>query len=118
VEYDEDHELTRYVWNHYQRLMMDFERRIGRAIIARAKAATSRSSQLQATVNRVWGAVDDPEVSTALAHGPEAFRRRVRERLLSERGAEVFINRCPSCERVARTPRAHQCSWCGLDWHG
>jgi hypothetical protein len=54
----------------------------------------------------------------ALADGVEVFRRRVCRRVLAERGAEVFVNRCPTCRRVVRTPQARQCLWCGFDWHG
>jgi hypothetical protein len=117
VDYDEDRELTRYVWDHYQQLMTKFERRVGRAITGRAKAAAAQSTQMRAALDRNLGAVDDPEVSAALADGPEAARRRVRERLLAERAEEVFVNRCPSCARVVRTPQAQQCFWCGYDWH-
>lgn len=116
-EYDEDRELTRYVWDHYQRLMTEFECCVGRAIIGRAKAAASESEQMAEALNRVWGAVNDSEVEAALAEGPEEFRRRVRDRLLSECAADVFVNRCPNCGRVVRTPQARQCFWCGFDWH-
>ena len=43
---------------------------------------------------------------------------RVCRRVLAERGAEVFVNRCPRCRWVVRTPQARQCLWCGFDWHG
>ena len=118
VEYDEDRELTRYVWDHYHRFLTKFEWRVGRLIIGRAKAAGSLSHQMAEAMNRLWGSVDEPDVAAALADGPEAFRRRVRDRLLSEHPAEVFINRCPRCGCVVRTPGARQCFWCGFDWHG
>jgi hypothetical protein len=117
VDYDEDRELTRYVWDHYQRLFTEFEWRVGRAIHGRTKAAMSTSPEMAGALNRLWGAVGDAEVETALADGFEAFRRRVRDRLLAEHGAAVFVNRCPSCGRVVRTPQARQCFWCGFDWH-
>jgi hypothetical protein len=117
VEYDEDRELTRYVWDYYQRLMTEFERRVGRAIIGRAKAAAVGISEMAGLLHRRWGEVGVPEVEAALADGPEVFRRRVRDRLLAERGSEVFVNRCPRCARVVRTPQARQCFWCGFDWH-
>jgi hypothetical protein len=25
--------------------------------------------------------------------------------------------RCPKCDRIARTPEAKQCLWCGHNWH-
>ncbi len=117
MEYDEGRELTRYVWDNYQHLFTEFEFRVGRAILGRAKAATSNSPQMAALLNLRMGAVGDTVVETALAGGPEAFRRRVRDRLLSEHGTEAFINRCPRCERVVGTPLARQCFWCSFDWH-
>jgi hypothetical protein len=117
VEYEDNRELTRYVWDHYQRFLTEFEWRVGRAIIGRAKAAASRSPQMAEALNRLWGAVDGPEVQAALADGPETFRQRVRDRLLSEYAGQVFINRCPNCGRIVRTPQARQCFWCGFDWH-
>jgi hypothetical protein len=118
MQYDEDSELTRYVWEHYRPLMTDFERRVGSTILGRAKAASVDSSPaLARMLSERWGAAGDPEVENALAEGAEAFRRRVCRRLLGEHGSEVFINRCPSCGRVVRTPGARQCFWCGHDWH-
>jgi hypothetical protein len=45
MEYDDDGILTMYIWNHYQPLMTDFERLVGKAIIGRQKAAHSSSPQ-------------------------------------------------------------------------
>lgn len=117
MDYDDDRELTNYILGHWCRLMTEFELRVSRAITARAKATASRSAEMAGVLNKTWGAVGDPAVETALADGPEIFRRRVRDRLLSEHAAEIFINRCPSCGRVVRTPLARQCFWCGFDWH-
>jgi hypothetical protein len=107
MEYEDAAELTRYVWDHYERLMTAFEQRVGRAIIWRMKKATSPRLSGQ----------DDPEINAALVDGPEAFRRLACRRVLAEHGADVFINRCPRCDRVVRTPQARQCFWCGHDWH-
>ena len=117
MDYDDDRELTKYVWDNCGQLLTEFELRVGRAITARAKAAASQSAEMAGVLNKIWGEVGDPAVETALADGPEIFRRRVRDRLLSEHAAEIFINRCPSCGRVVRTPLARQCFWCGFDWH-
>jgi hypothetical protein len=45
MEYDEDRELTRYIWDHYGRLMTEFEWRVGRAIIGRAKGGSVAVSE-------------------------------------------------------------------------
>jgi hypothetical protein len=117
VEYDEDVELTRYVWHYFMSLMTDFERRVGGAIFGRGKAAASASPQMRRWLSQRWGHVGEPDIEEALADGAEAFRRRVRDRILSEHRSDVFVNRCPRCERVVRTPTARQCFWCGHDWH-
>jgi hypothetical protein len=116
MEYDEDRELTQYVWEHFSHRMTDFERRVGRAIRGRQKASNAGADIFHLLAVR-WGQTDDPEVNAALADGPEAFRRRVCSRVLAQAGGEVFVNRCPRCNGVARTPRARQCFWCGFDWH-
>jgi hypothetical protein len=117
MEYDEDRELTRYVWDHFQHRMTDFERRVGLAIIGRQKAVNAGADAAHPLMTR-WGRTDDTEVNAALAGGSEGFRRLVRSRVLAEAGDEVIVNRCPRCSRVVRTPRARQCFWCGFDWHG
>jgi hypothetical protein len=116
MDYDDDLELTRYVWNHYPSLMTDFERRVGQAIIGQLKAAHAGAPPSHPLWAR-WGAAGEPDIEAALADGPEEYRRRVRIRLLAQAGDKAFVNRCPSCSRVVRTPTARQCFWCGHDWH-
>jgi hypothetical protein len=116
--YDDEVELTRYVWAYYQHLMTDFERRVGRAILGRAKAAAAADSPVMArTINERLGAVGDPAIETALANGPDDYRRQVCKRLMTEYADTIQVKRCPQCARVVRTPRARQCFWCGNDWH-
>jgi hypothetical protein len=116
MDYDEDRELTRYVWDYFTHHMTDFERQVGLAIIGRQKVANAGADFSHPGAVR-WGRTDDPEVNAALADGPEKFRRRVCSRVLAEAGSKVLVNRCPRCNRVVRTPRARQCFWCGFDWH-
>jgi len=116
VEFDEDTRLTDYVWGYYSHLMTPFEQRVGRAIFARREAAIQTSPGMAAALDRLHGGFDDPEIVAALADGMDNFRRAVRDRLLRERAADVFVNRCPSCGGVAITPNARQCR-CGFDWH-
>jgi hypothetical protein len=32
-------------------------------------------------------------------------------------GSEIFLNRCPKRDALARTPKAQQCHKCLYDWH-
>ena len=117
MEYDDDDILTMYIWNHYQPLMTDFERLVGKAIIGRAKAEDSTNPQQAAMLQRSWGLVNDASVNAALHDGAAAFRRQVRDRLLVAHGEQIFINRCPICHRIVRTPKARLCVWCGHTWY-
>jgi hypothetical protein len=65
VEYDEDRELTRFVWDYHGRLMTKFELKVGRAIFGRAKAAAADSTQMADVLERKWGMVGDPEIDAA-----------------------------------------------------
>ncbi|HEV7302206.1 MAG TPA: hypothetical protein VGN72_22905 [Tepidisphaeraceae bacterium] len=60
---------------------------------------------------------DDPEepgraVRQLLADGPVEFKRRIAERILREHGEAVFLNLCPGCGGLCRTPKALQCFRC------
>jgi hypothetical protein len=109
---DDEAALTHYVWEHHQDLMTDFERRVGRAILGREKAAVASSPSAARLLHERWGKAGDPDIEAALGDGSEAYRRRVCRRVLTEHGATVHVNRCPACSRVVRTPPAQQCVWC------
>ena len=118
MDYDEDTVLTRYVWDHCQHLMTDFERRIGTAVLIRLKSDVYNDANPLADAND-WlkeHGLDDDAAREAIAH-PQQFRARVRDRLLAECADDVFINRCTECRKVVATPEARQCLWCGHDWH-
>jgi hypothetical protein len=114
--YDEEAELTEYVWHNYSHLLSKREYLAATAILADQKAESS-SPRLAEALKRNWGSASDPQFADFLAGGNELFRKRVRERILGDCANEVFINRCAKCDRIVATPRAKQCLWCGHDWH-
>jgi hypothetical protein len=120
INYNDSDEVISYVWNHFQHLMSDLERRTGLAIIGRQKADAAKrakSPTLAKILDLDWGLTRDSQVNEALKEGPAVFRQRVCERLLATQASALQINRCPQCSRVVRTPKAKQCFWCGHDWH-
>lgn len=114
--YDDDRELTDYVWHNYRHLLTAFEWKVWNADTADWKAARA-SEKLAISIRKRWGSQNDPEVAAALVPGIAVFRRQASERILAEHAAEVMINRCARCQRIVATPRARQCLWCGHDWH-
>lgn len=58
----------------------------------------------------------DKEIVGLLKDGYEAFELNISKRLLSTHPDEIFLNYCPECNRLARTPMAKQCRYCGYNW--
>ena len=59
----------------------------------------------------------DPAALALLEQGLDAFRRNTAERIAKKHANEIFYNRCLKCNKLARTPKAKQCRFCGHDWH-
>ncbi|KRB58127.1 hypothetical protein [Flavobacterium sp. Root186] len=59
----------------------------------------------------------DNEVLKLLENGYSEFIKNTAIRIFNEHGNELELNLCPKCEKIARTPKAKQCRFCGNDWH-
>ena len=117
MNYDEELELIDYVWRYFSHLMTDFEQQVNHASIGRRKVAACDHPTMSRMLNDRWARPDDRAINSALAAGEEQFRSRVAHRVLAEQKDQAFVNRCPNCGRLVRTPWAKQCFWCGQDWH-
>ncbi len=116
IQYDDEAEVSRYVCLYYANLRTEFECRVEAAAWGRDKAG-SKSSPAAIEVRKRYSCEDDSAINEALSAGIEQFRKNICARILREHPADVSINRCLSCNRVVRTPKAQQCLWCGFDWH-
>ena len=114
--YDDDRELTSYVWRNYRNLITPLESIADKTIQSEIKAQHA-SPKMASMLRHRWGCQNDPAVVAVLEDGPEAFRDRVRDRLLRDCTDQIILNRCPQCSRLVATPQAKQCLWCGHDWH-
>jgi hypothetical protein len=105
--YNEAEVLERYL--EISVLMTDFEKRSYYLAIKRDKAKGLSADQLPR-----WLAEETEEVRQASLAGPQLIRQGIVDRIAREHR----VNRCLKCNRIARTPLAKQCHWCGFDWHG
>lgn len=96
--------LLDYLLSHYAELVTPQERKA-------AFMGTLRTPE-----GDRW-ATDDPQVLALLANGKQAFTQALEQRLLTQHPGKVFINRCPKCGGVTRTPKARQCRFCHHSWH-
>jgi len=117
IEYDDENVLTKYVWEFYLHLATPLEQKAGWAVIGDDVAKIKGRDALRDFFWKKHRLAEDPEVMALLADGIDAFRRRLAMRLLRDFPQELFVNRCPRCNRIARTPKAKQCPWCFFHWH-
>ncbi len=113
---------AQYVLLYYGRYMTLNETAAYKHLHATMKATKGRSDTLaqqeakdHITLSKLL--TDDPEIARLAKDGYEIFAERTAERILTERKDGVFLNFCPRCHELARTPKARQCRFCGLDWH-
>lgn len=110
-------ELTRYIVTYYPNLMTIKEKAAYKASLGEEKAESLEPGNFQRITRESWGS-RDPEVLALLENGREEFLRRVKDKILQEHADEVFLNYCPRCGALTRTPTAKQCPKCFFSWHG
>jgi ribosomal protein L40E len=109
-------ELTKYIVTCYPNLMTFKEKAANKAFLAEEKAENLEPGNMQRMLRKSWGS-SDPDVLSLMANGREEFLRAVRDRIMDEHSDEVFLNYCPKCGALAKTPRAKQCPKCFFSWH-
>lgn len=114
-ESEDNEELTSYVINYYPHLLTKVEAQALNSIIAEAKAKVY-GGQMAEHIRQNYVSTA-PEVLRLLANGVHTFRQRVRDRILSEHKNEVYLNRCPKCHALTRTPSACLCPKCNHTWY-
>jgi hypothetical protein len=111
-----------YAINYYGHLMTKPEKRAYSQLAGTMKATMGRSGLQAQREARSDGKFsrwlcNDPEILRLTRDGYESFVQRTADRILAESREKVFLNCCPRCHELARTPKAQQCRFCGFDWH-
>ena len=107
--------LAYYIINYYPHLLTPEERAAQHNILCKFKAEHASFPEEE----REWAArmFTDPNVLALLADGVAAFHERLCERVLREHRDELFLNCCPRCGALTKTPTAKQCRKCFHSWH-
>jgi hypothetical protein len=111
----EETDLEQYIVIHYHHLLTLEEKLAYKHHLTSEKAENSNENFGKMLLSR-WGTTNK-EALKLLEGGYNDFKKNVANRILTERPKEVFINNCPKCGKLARTPLAKQCRFCGHDWH-
>jgi len=117
-----DPNLAAYVIAYYGHFMNEQEHAALRHLMATEKAThggSDRSAQEEARSSKTFSGLlsRDPAVLELACDGSEAFKERAAGRILAEHGDEIFLNYCPRCGVLAKTPDARQRRFCRHDWH-
>ena len=117
-----DPNLAAYVVRYYGHFMTEHEQLARRHLMATAKATRGRSdksaqeeARSSKTFSRLLSA--DPTVLELACDGIKPFMERTAGRIVAEHRSEIFLNNCPRCGALAKTPKARQCRFCRHDWH-
>jgi len=79
--------------------------------------STSDNASLTKIYREKGWITSDETVLNLLKDGYENFQLKVASRIVEQSSEKVFFNNCPKCNKLARTPYARQCRYCGHSWH-
>ena len=113
--------VTDYVLQHYPMLMTEHERAVYRHLTMLFKfrdhgpPAPGTAADIDAVKGLRWLS-DDPAVIADAQAGWDGARERIAQRIIRDHPGEVYLNRCPACTSLTRTPTARLCLSCGHTW--
>lgn len=115
-----DKELAQYIVNYFTELLTDQEKLGLRHLSSKYKLDHAYTKDNMADMvkayKRLGWLTEDKEILELVGKGEDELNRMVAMRILAEHGDKVFINQCPQCGRLARTPFARQCRHCAHEW--
>ena len=109
-------DLAHYIAIYYPHLLTEEERLAQRTLLGEAKVRNAEDLGFKSVLGNHYIS-KDPAVLKLLSDGPDVFWARVRERVMRDSPNEVFLNNCPRCSALAKTPTAKQCPKCFYSWH-
>lgn len=116
-----DQDTAKYIVCYFSELLTNSERAAIKHTHSMIKLdveeieRNSNSTLLNIYKKKGWIS-EDIEILNLLKDGYDNFEIRVAERIMSEHSKEVFLNNCPNCNKLARTPQAKQCRFCSFNW--
>lgn len=112
-----DKDTAWYIIVYFSELMNPAEKLALRHQQSTVKLEVSENENLTKVYYRKGWLSQDPKVLSYLSEGPDQFMINCAEHILKESPDKVVLNLCPVCSKLARTPYAKQCRFCGHDWH-
>ena len=112
-----DQKTANYIVTYYSSLMSDNEKIAFRHYSSTIKLEGNKNPKML-DMYKVKGWIsDNTEILSLLENGYDNFEVNAAKNILQNFPEEVFLNNCPKCNKLARTPFAKQCRFCGFDRH-
>jgi len=112
-----DKETARYIFVYYSKFLTPTESLALRHFTSLEKLSANNSPNREKAFRKNGWLTDDDKALALLKDGYEMFELKAAERILIENKDRVFLNNCPQCGKLTRTPRAKQCHHCFHTWH-
>ncbi len=109
-------ETANYIITYYSNLLTDNERQALQHCRSTIKLEDDIDGKRTKMYYKTGWLSADPNILGLLENGYEQFAANCAARILNENPNGVYLNNCPVCGRLARTPYAKQCKWCGHNW--
>jgi hypothetical protein len=78
------------------------------------KTVTTKNALAEKKIDLLYG-YSDEKTNMLVELGESKLEENIANRILTDHKDEV-LNYCPKCEKLARTPKARQCRYCGNKW--
>jgi len=112
-----DAETANYIVTYYSNFLSLEETIAVRHIHSLQKLSGESNPNLEKMYRKQGWLTDNETILDLLRDGYDTFEIRVANRILKENSDKVFLNNCPKCGKLARTPMAKQCRFCTHNWH-
>ncbi len=109
-------ELATYLYDYCNNLLTVEEREAYKNTLVLFKIRNSESPAKKKLLRKEWFS-SDAEVLDLLKNGEEEFFRNLELRVLRDNPQKEFLNICPKCNYLTKTPKAKQCRKCHHSWH-
>lgn len=111
-------ETAHYISTHYNNLLSFEEKIVVKYILTSFKQPGSEADERirKLTVKLGWITESQPLLQLMLG-GEEKFEIFIANKISERFPDKIFMNYCPKCGGLARTPLAKVCRHCGYSWH-
>ena len=110
-----DKEVKKYLIEKCKEWMLPDERKaLGQLDLNEHDINNVKKSRLvEKKMEWVFG-IGDEKVTELVKIGRHKLENKIATRLLKDNIG--IVNRCPKCDKIARTPKARQCRFCAHKW--